>query len=504
MLDVELFGMNSGAIHFINVIYHTVNSILLLYIFARITGNVNFSVLVASLFAFHPLHVESVVWISERKDLLSAFFFFVIIIVYSFYVKGPNIYKYFCLVIFLVLGLMSKPMLVTTPFVLLLLDWWPFSRVSKCSPRSKISGVENGYVAEYPVAWLIKEKLPLVFLCFISSYITIIAQRKGGAIASLDLSLSMRIYNAVVSYAIYLYKLVWPCNLGVFYPYQELSIQSWHVWVSLVLLLMVTLLSVSWIRKRPWFAVGWYWYLGMLFPVIGLVQVGAQGMADRYTYLPLIGIFIIFSWFLIEYMGKVQKGSYLFFAINILIIVPLAMKSYVQLSYWKDTEKLFLHTINVTNKNWLMHNNYGEFLRREGRLGEALDHLNKSISINPKHASAWNNYGAALAQSGQTGNALEALREAVRQKPDYETAWNNLGNVYSEIGRVEESIIAYKKAISLKNDFFEPWYNLGVVLFQEEKYFESANAFREALRIRPNDISSLGYLKSAEALARER
>lgn len=455
MLDCELFGVNPGWHHLINVLLHTANTLLLFFFLRAITGALWRSGLVAALFALHPLHVESVAWVAERKDVLSTFFWILTMWGYVRYVRHPGVGRYVVVLLFFVMGLMAKPMLVTMPFVLLLLDYWPLCRL-----RVGQIGCDYNSPQRVPLAYLLWEKVPLLVFSVGSSVITLIAQRSGGALRSLQsIKLSVRIANALVSYVSYIKKVIWPSDLAVLYPYSK-TMAGWKVAGAGILLVFISLLAIKAFRRQPYFAVGWFWYLGTLVPVIGLVQVGSQAMADRYTYVPLIGIFILIVWGTCELASNWPQGKIAFALLATTVISSLVVTTRLQLSYWANNVTLFRHAVAVTANNYLAHNNLGVVLSDKGQRGEAIAHYKEALAINPDYPSAHNNLGFELFVQGELDRAIFHFSEALRLNPDFMDAHNNLGVALIKMKKPEEAIYHFRQALRIEPDNVGVEYNL--------------------------------------------
>jgi len=397
MLDVEVFGMNAGGHHLTNLILHLANTMLLFLVLRRMTGFVWRSAFVAALFGVHPLHVESVAWIAERKDVLSTLFWLLTIWAYARYAENPTWTRYLPVVLFFGLGLMAKPMLVTLPFVLLLLDYWPLNRLS-------FGGKGERTV---PVYDLFLEKVPLFAMTALSCLITFRAQQMGGAVGLLEkLPFAVRAGNALVAYTTYIGKMFWPKNLAVFYPHPGADLPVWQAVVAGLALVSITILVIRAGKPRPYLSVGWLWYLGTLVPVIGLVQVGAQAMADRYTYVPMIGLFIMLAWGLPGLGGKRLAVP------ATLVVCALIAVTWRQVGYWRDSISLFRHAISVTEKNAVMHANLGLALRDRGRTDEAIREYREAIRIDPEFAQAHNNLAVALYFKGDYAEAWKEVHLA--------------------------------------------------------------------------------------------
>ena len=483
MLDVELYGLNSGAHHQTNVIFHLFNTLLLFFVFRKMTGGLWQSGFVAALFALHPLHVESVAWVSERKDVLSTFFWILTMWSYARYAAHPGINRYLPVVGFFMLGLMAKPMLVTLPFVLLLLDYWPLRRIQFSPPGdSDIRFTKK----KSPGLFLLWEKIPLFLLVLASSVMTFVAQKSGGAVGSMELyPLTTRVANALVSYVKYLGKMIWPAKLAVFYPYSD-SLPGWQVIGAGALLGLITFAAIRSFRQRPWFIVGWLWFIGTLVPVIGLVQIGLQAMADRYTYIPLIGVFIIVAWGVPELLQRWRHKEKLLGLTAISVIIMLGITSWVQTQYWKNTGLLFNHTIEVTDNNYVMHNNLGFALTARGRPDEAIKHYKEALRLNPDYEPANINLGLALLSQGKFDECIDYYQEVLRVNPGYARVHNNLGAVLWRLGKIEKATVHFRKAVLLKPDYAEAHNSLGAALISKGEIEKAIAHLQKALRLNPD------------------
>ena len=463
MLDYQIFGLNPHGYHLMNLLFHVMNTILLFLIFHRMTKKLWPSAFVAALFAIHPLHVESVAWITERKDVLSTFFWMLTMGAYSYYVEQPGFRRYFLVLLFFVLGLMAKPMLVTLPFVLLLLDYWPLQRFQEIKPDHKIqtevfeketlevkkpADPEYKWSLIYPLLW---EKVPLFVLAILSSIVTYIAAQSAKFVESIEaFPLSVRIGNALVSYIAYIGKMIWPNNLAVLYPYPELLV-PWQVLGSVLLLTAITL-AVLWMVKRyPYLATGWLWYIGTLVPVIGIVQLGTQAMADRYTYIPLIGLFIMVAWGVPDFLKKWKYRKEILLALSALSILCLSIITWTQVGYWQDSFTLLDHTLKVTDNNWHVYNGRGVAYGDLGNYRQAIDDFSRTIEIKPGFAEAYNNRGTAYSALGNYRQAIEDYGRAIEIKPGYAEAYFNRGNVYLNQGDNISGCRDAQKACELGN-----------------------------------------------------
>jgi protein O-mannosyl-transferase len=530
MLDVELFGAKPGPQHRTNILFHALNSVLLFLVLKKITRAMWRSAFVAALFALHPLHVESVAWISERKDVLSAFFWLLTIWAYAKYFQGSkskvpssepegakktqrSIFFYFLALVFFALGLMSKPMVVTLPFTLLLLDIWPLQRIQFISIRSRrreeaelTNRAQNppphvgGYSSYRDLIPILLEKIPFFALTIVASIITFIMQKKGGAVSSLaGLSIASRIENSIISYVRYLGKTFWPDSLSILYPHPG-GWPLWQVGAATLFLVGISALAIWLARRRPYFLVGWFWFLGTLVPVIGIVQVGMQSMADRYTYVPLIGLFIAIAWGGAEMFVRwnFHRVAISFFAGMVLVgCTALTQK---QIRYWRDSESLFGHAINVTKKNFIAYNNLGYFYSHKERYDDAIDAYRKSLEIEPRFEDAHNNLGYALAKLNKHAEAIAHYQVALKIKPDLVEAHNNLGNSLAEIGKVDEAISHYEIALAKNPKHADAHNNYGVALAMKGKLTEAIEHFHQSLKAKPNYASAHSNLGNAYAV----
>lgn len=436
MLDTEVHGLRAPGFHATNLLLHLLNSLLLLRILVRVTGSTWRSAFAAALFAVHPLHVESVAWISERKDVLSTLFGFLSIRSYVGHATDRKRGALAWTSLWLALGLMAKPMLVTFPLLFLLMDHWPLARGT--AGRA-----------------LLAEKLPLFALVGASSAITLFAQHGGGAVRSIEsLGLGVRAANAAVSAVAYLGKSFWPSDLAAFYPHPGASLPAWKPAGSLLVLTAISFAAFRLRRSRPYFAFGWCWYLVALVPVIGLVQVGSQAMADRYTYVPLIGVFVAVAWGATDAvraaLGVEAAAARVLAATGTAVLALLAWRARQQVATWKDGETLFRHALACTARNHVAHNNLGLALSDQGRGDEALDHFRAALEIEPRFVEARVNLGKALIEHNRIPEAIVCLEEALRMRADDPEAHNNLGVALALEGRVEESLAHFGRAIEIE------------------------------------------------------
>lgn len=509
MLDVQLYGLSPWGHHLTNVILHALAAILLFLALRRLTvagigdagrdqrsrlQNIWPSAFVAALFAVHPLHVESVAWISERKDVLSGVFFMLTILAYADYVRAERrrTWRYLLVLVLFALGLMCKPTLVTVPFVLLLLDYWPLQRMR--GAWSKEPGASKGQRGKREknrsafqsfnvsaFARLVFEKLPLFLLSAVSSVITVLAQR-GALAENADLGFSERVMNGLIAYCTYLRQTVFPSGLAVVYPYPQGQLNSGEALLAGILLLTLTLVFFWQRRKRPFLIVGWLWFLGMLVPMIGIIQVGSQPHADRYTYLAQIGLFCIFGWLAFQLIANSQKYRTACYATALILIAALGARSYAQCRYWHDSTSLWEHAIAAADGNYVAYNSFGDVLMDKGQLDDAIKYYRKAVELRPGYAQAQSNLGNLLLRKGQTDEALSHLEKALK----FAEGFNNVASGYMQKGKIEEAITYYQRAIEIDPNYAEAHNNLGVALLQNGRIEEAITHYQEAIHLKPN------------------
>ncbi|MGA3163237.1 MAG: tetratricopeptide repeat protein [Verrucomicrobiota bacterium] len=580
MLDDQIYGLNAGGYHLTNVLLHAATTVLLFLVLRRMmslrseksvgtaatpAGTLWPCAFVAAVFAIHPLRVESVAWVTERKDMLSGLFFMLTLGAYVRYVEKSKVHPspavlpgrtgspksrvwYGLMLLSFTLGLLSKPSLVTLPFVLLLLDYWPLQRFTF-----------------WPV---FREKLPLFVLSAAVCVATVLAQQKTAIISVGAFPLPLRLGNAAVSYVVYLGRMFYPAGLAVVYPYPEKGLPLWEIVLALVLLTGITAGVLALRSKRPYLLVGWLWYLGMLVPNIGVVQAGIVARADRFTYLSQIGLYLAIVWAIRDLTVSWRYRRQVLCVGALMVITVLMVYASIQTSYWRDTESLWNHTLACTSGNYVGHNslgnglavqgrsveaiehyqkaieikpnyaeayynlgrlfagqgrfaeaigyyqraleikpnlaeahyNLGIVLDRQGKPGEAIDHYQKALAINPDYAEAHNNLGMVLARQGQSAEAIRHFQQALEIKPDYAEAHNNLGNALGDQGRYAEAAEHYRKAIEFKRDYAEAYYNLGNALALQGKYAEAIGHFQKALQFKPDDVNARNSLDAALGL----
>ena len=573
ILDVQLFGMRAAGHHWTSLLLHAANTVLLFLVLKCGTSECGMRsaecgmqnetqdgqlciphsalriphsdaphsalrtfwlcALVAALFALHPLHVESVAWVAERKDVLSGFFFLLTLWAYVRYAKGrrkegrmqnaeyrmavPERASSFCILpsafyllalVFFALGLMSKPMLVTVPFVLLLLDYWPLGRMRREECRMQNGEADSAIRSTpharrfilHPSSFILLEKLPFFILAAASCVVTFLIQRAAGAVSSLEaLPLEFRISNALISYVRYAGKMVWPANLAVFYPAPAEWPAAWVAGAAL-LLAGVSVLAIRSVRKAPWFPFGWFWYLGMLVPVIGIVQVGQQAMADRYTYLPLIGLFVAIVWGGAQAAARWPGTRNLLAAGVAAALAACAVLTWRQIGHWRSSTTLFEHALAVTRNNHVAHNNLGVVLFDEGNLAAAAEHFEEAVRLKRNYAEGLGNLGLCHLKQGRPEEAAELLSQSLRVRPTAVVQYN-LGNLLSQQGKLDEAQTCYEAALRRKPEFVEAYYNLGLLQAKRGRTTEAERNYRTALRLKPNHAEShlsLGTLLAGE------
>ena len=470
MADCELYGLRPAGHHITNLLLHILNTLLLFWVFRKMTGSVWPSAFVAAVFAIHPLHVESVAWVAERKDVLSTLFWLGTMIAYVRYTERSSMGNSVLVALLFGLGLMAKPMLVTLPFVLLLLDYWPLRRFDTFSIRR-----------------LVGEKIPLFVLAAGSSVITFLVQQKGGAVIELEnISVASRLGNALVSYVGYIGKMIYPSGLAVLYPYPAEGVGSWRPLVAVALLAGLTLFFIRLAAKQRYVLVGWLWYLITLVPVIGIVQVGGQAMADRYTYIPSIGIFVVVAWGLGDLLSrwKYKRAVLSIFALIAILLATLATRN--QVAHWRNTLALYKHTLDVTENNHVIHSNYAIALNEEGRTDEAIEHYQQALKIEPDHADAHYNLGVVFEKMGNFEQAIKHYQQLLKLEPDSTEVHYNLGVVLGIMGKREQAIAHYQRALKIKPDYAEAHYNLGVVLWKTGKREQAIEHYQKALKLKPD------------------
>ena len=527
MTDCQLFGLNPHMHHLTNLFFHVINVLLLFLVLFKATGEIWKSCFVAVLFSLHPINVDSVAWIAERKNLLSTTFWMTTMLAYMYYARRPSIIRYLFVTLSLLLGLLSKPMLVTLPCVLLLMDYWPLNRVQWSQTplaayrTSKVASTKPFFVKE---SWmrLILEKIPLLSLSFITIGLSMITlQSKARVVTNAMAPITIRIENGIVSYVAYLYKIVWPKGLAVFYPYPNV-VPLWKVAGAVLLLVAITAFVLRRRRKQPYLVIGWLWFLGVLFPVSGLVQGGLwPAMADRWVYVPCIGIFIMFAWGIPDLIPSKWHFRKAMLSTSALLIIVLSfLFTGRQLSYWANTSTLFNHALAVTKDNYVAYNILGEGFAENGKNEKAEQYYLKAVKIKPNYSVALKNlailsgqmghyenaiqyynsvllidpldYHAiilladTLRQAGKTGEAINRYREALQTEPANPEIHNNLGVALFDNGEVNLAETEFKKAVRLNPQYAEAYYNLGLIASQQMAPDRAASYYLKAVKFKPD------------------
>src|SRR6476620_856106 len=520
MLDCQLYRLNAGGHHFTSVLLHAVVAILLFIVLQKMTGAVWRAAFVAAVFAVHPLRVESVAWISERKDILSGLFFMLTLAAYVKHARAPSVGRYLVVVLLYALGLMCKPMLVSLPLVLLLIDYWPLRRFTDPSSARR----------------LFIEKLPLIGIAALSCIVTLFAQRSTTASIA-HIPLAWRVGNAAVACMTYIVQMVWPLHLAPFYPHpadEQLApgvtdqLPAWQIVRAIVVIICISIAAVLLRKERPYVFTGWCWYLIMLGPVIGIVQVGLQAHADRYTYLPQIGLYILVSWSVAHLIAWRRAGHRILTSAAVIVLVSLTWIARAQVRYWHDSETLWEHSLAVTKDNDVphyglgdvyfargelnkalaefrsalylrpdspyAHNDIGLVLTKMGRLDEAVDHLNAAIRILPNHPMAHLHLGNALLQKGQTSGAIKEFEQQLALQPDDAAAHCDLANALADQGQLSQAIAQYEKAIELRPDRAEAYYDLGNCYLQQGNPEKAIKQYEQALKLSPRLVEARNNL----------
>ena len=476
MIDVNFFGLNPRGHHLVNLFWHVVNSALVFLFLKRATGSFWRSAFISAVFALHPIHVESVAWISERKDLLSGFFAILALIAYTRYLRAPSLPRYLLIAVLFALGLLAKPMIVTLPCVMLLLDYWPFARFDGRRARGVLK----------PIA----EKLPLLALSALSGVITIIVQNQGGAVYSLrDVPFSVRLENAPVACLTYIAKTLFPFHLAVFYPLSVKGLPLAQVFAAIVCLAAITTATLLFARRYPYLATGWFWFLGMLAPVIGIIQFGDQALADRYMYLPIIGLLLIATWGGSELLARWPAPAK---ALCMLVIVACIPLTFIQTAYWRDTMTLWQRAADVTPVNKLAHYNLGCGYLAQKDFTRAAEHFSAAIQADPADFESITNLGVALASRNETDKAIQLYYAALTIKPDHVNAQINLATALAAKGQYDEALRWLNDALHIEPNNADIHYNLGFTRYKQGQFAEAERSLLEALRLRPDYVEA-GY-----------
>ena len=472
MFDYQLYGLNAGGYHLTNLILHILSALLLFWLFNRMTGTIWRSAFVATIFALHPLHVESVAWISERKDVLSVFFWMLTLCLYVYYTEKPVIKRYLPVVFFFACGLMSKPLVVTRPVIMILLDYWPLERFELRKSDLMLRQL--------------REKIPFFVLSAVFSIITLYAQHKP---SQEYLPLGARLANDPVSFMIYLEKTFVPNHMAVFYPF-SFQLPAWQVWGSVFLLLFISIIVIMSMRRLPYLFTGWLWYIITLLPVTGIIQARNFSMADRYTYLPLIGIAVMLAWGIPPLIKNEAMRKKILFPASIAALAIMAVLTWHQCGYWKNSMNICNHALQVTKDNYLAHINLGSALFDEGKTEEAIAHYSDAIRITPNIILSYNKRGIAYDKLGRHQRALEDFNKAISLKPDDAISYNCRGNAYAELGQYQMAIEDYNKTIRLKPDNADAYNDRGTIYAKLGQYQMAIEDFNNAIRLKPDNAAA--------------
>jgi tetratricopeptide (TPR) repeat protein len=482
LVDCQLYGLRPAGHHLTNLFLHVANSALLFLVLKSLTRTFWRSAMVAALFALHPMHVESVAWVSERKDVLSGLFWILAMGAYSKYAARGGAGRYALVLGLFALGLMAKPMLVTFPFVLLLLDWWPLGRFKAGRGGRTVDATAAN---EKSLGFLVVEKIPFFALSVASSIITLVAQARGQAVVSLaNAPLKIRLASAAVSYARYIDKLIWPTKLTAIHPF-ETAFSTGELAFSAVIIVGMTAAAISAFRTRRWLGVGWFWFLGTLVPVIGLVQVGGQSWADRYTYLPSIGFFIMLCWGLEEFTRHLQSQRAAMAAGAAVVLAACAVLTFQQIGYWKNGGTLFLRAIQVSPDNFIAHCNYGAYLRDQNRLAEAEEECRKGLKISPNYVYGHLYLASVLVREGKTNDATAQLQQSLEIMPEQPGTWADLGRIHLDEGAPAAAAAAFGQALRFAPQVPGFHVLLGHALAVQGKFTPAEAEFAQALRLAP-------------------
>jgi len=488
--DSQIYGMQAGGYHLTNLLLHCITTLLLFVLFRRMTGAIWSSALVAMLFAIHPLHVESVAWVSERKDVLSTLFWVLTLWAYVKYTEAPGTGRYMFTFILFILGLTAKPMLVTLPFILLLLDYWPLGRftVSGTASRKNCLRIATG---------LVVEKLPFMMIALVAALGAYLGQHAVGTVTPLtSIGLGTRISNTLVAYSGYLRDMFWPVNLAVLYPHPG-DLPTWMPLLAAVLLCGVTIVVLRGIVTWPFLFFGWFWYLLTLAPVSGIVVIGPHTTADRYTYVPLIGLFVMIAWGVPKLMASFPGKKIWLATSSVVALSVLTVLTHKQIQHWESSFTLFTHTLEVTSNNPVAHNNLGLALEKRGHFDAAIGHYREALRIKPDYLIAYNNIGNALLTQGNIDAAIRQYREALHIKPDYAKAHNNIGNTLQAQGNIDDAIEHYRKALRIKPDYEGAHNNLGLALEKRGNIDAAIGHYLEAIRIKPGSETAHNNIGNA-------
>jgi len=471
MFDYQLYGLNPGGYHLTNLVLHLLSTLLLFWLFNRMTGAPWKSAFVAALFAFHPLHVESVAWIAKRKDVLSIFFWMITLCTYVYYTEKPDIKKYLLMLCFFLLALMSKPWVITLPLIMILMDYWPLKRFALINDKTKL------------ILWQLKEKAPLLLMSLMVSLITYVIH---GQPYPKYFPLIFRMQNVPVSFTTYLSKIFWPQNLSIFYPFPD-YIPLWHVLGTSLLMIVMSIFVIVKMKRLPYLFVGWFWYIITLLPVIGIIQVNSKALSDNYTYLPLIGIAIMLAWgvpyiFYHEYMIK-----RVLFPLIVTMLIVCALLAWQQCHYWENSITVYSHALRATKDKVLVYLNRGIAYAQRGDYQPAIEDFNQAIALRPDDALVFFNRGITYTQWGKYQPAIKDFNQVIALTPDNASAYFNRGVVYATLEQYQTAIEDFKKAVFLKRNYADAYFNSGHAHFKLKKYKEAVEEYSKAINLQPED-----------------
>jgi Tfp pilus assembly protein PilF len=498
-LDYEWFGLDAAGHHLVSAWLHAMNVAILFWLLQSATGCTWRSLMVAALFGIHPVNVESVAWAAERKNVLSMLFFLLALLAYGWYARQPKLRRYGLVFLLFLLALMSKPQVITFPFLLLLLDYWPLRRLS--TELAPGAAPERPGAPRFAFFVLVLEKVPLFLLSAASAVVTVMAQRAGHALrAASGYSLLNRIETALTSYVRYLGMAVWPSKLAVLYPHPTKLFPAWQVAAATLVLLLVTAIVVWQWRQRPYLVVGWLWFLGSMFPMIGLVQVGGQALADRYAYIPFIGLFMMAVWTVADWAERRQIPAAWMAVAALVVLIALGVVTHRQIGFWRDTPTMWRRALEVTENNFIAHTNLATFLDQQGQVEEAAEHLRAALAIQPDDLIATLSLGTYEHQHGNLPAAIERYKVVALHAADPDlrtTAYSNLGSAYRQVGDYDDAKQCYERALQLSPRHSIAIVGLGLVALHEGDLVEAIGQFSNAMAVEPTDI---GYLLLAHAL----
>ena len=498
-LDYEWFGLDAAGHHLVSAWLHAMNVAILFWLLQSATGRTWRSLVVAALFGIHPVNVESVAWAAERKNVLSMLFFLLALLAYGWYARQPKLRRYGLVFLLFLLALMSKPQVITFPFLLLLLDYWPLRRMTT-EPATGAAPERPG-APRFAFFVLVLEKVPLFLLSAASAVVTVMAQRAGHALrAASGYSLLNRIETALTSYVRYLGMAVWPSKLAVLYPHPTKLFPAWQVAAATLVLLLVTAIVVWQWRQRPYLVVGWLWFLGSMFPMIGLVQVGGQALADRYAYIPFIGLFMMAVWTVADWAERRQIPAAWMAVATTVVLIALGVVTHRQIGFWRDTPTMWRRALEVTENNFIAHTNLATFLDQQGQVEEAAEHLRAALAIQPDDLIATLSLGTYEHQHGNLPAAIERYKVVALHAADPDlrtTAYSNLGSAYRQVGDYADAKQCYQRVLQLSPRHSIAIVGLGLVALHEGDLVEAIGQFSNAMAVEPTDI---GYLLLAHAL----